>query len=96
MKRRRFTREEKLSILAPLLAGEQSVTERSEELEIGRTTLQRWLAELSRDGEAAFPGSGPPAGQVSELVRLRRQLAEITRERDILKKAQAYFKTKRP
>jgi len=93
MKRRRFSREDKLAALGPLLAGELGVTEQARQLGLGRTVLQRWLAEYQARGAEAFPGSGPPA---DELSRLRRQLAEVTRERDILKKAQAYFNLDRP
>lgn len=53
--------------------------------------------ELLRSGELSFPGSGrKPSDQDSEIVRLKRELARVTEERDILKKAAAYFAKELP
>lgn len=94
MKRRSFSRADKLRLIAPLLAGELSVTEHAECCGVGRTTLQRWLAQYRRLGDAAFPGSGH--SRLNEDARLRQRLADATRELEILKKAQAYFDLHRP
>lgn len=61
-----------------------------------RNQLYKWKAELVRSGEVSFPGSGRKADQDSEIARLKRELARVTEERDILKKAAAYFAKELP
>lgn len=72
---------------------ERTIGQVADELGIGRSTLTAWLRQHRRQGERAFPGHGRPAltAEEEEIRRLRREL-EITRqERDILKKATAFF-----
>src|SRR6184192_712003 len=61
------------------------------ELGIPRNRLYKWGQQLEHHGEAAFPGSGRQAGAEAEVTRLRREVARLKEERDILKKAAAYF-----
>ena len=61
------------------------------ELGVRRNQLYKWQATLRREGPAAFPGSGRQAGAAAEIARLKKALARVTAERDILKKAAAYF-----
>lgn len=89
--RRQFTRDDKLEILAPILAGERGVGEVSKQWRIHDSVLQRWLAELARAGDEAFPGSGRPDPAQAELVALRRRLADAEQQIAILKNALAYF-----
>jgi len=44
-----------------------------------------------KQGEGAFPGSGRGSRNGSEVARLKRELEKVKEERDILKKAAAYF-----
>ena len=62
-------------------------------LGVKRTLLYRWRDEVAARGEAAFRGQPrrTPSAQTSEVARLRRELAAVREERDILKKAAAYF-----
>jgi len=94
--RRRFTKEYKVAAIQPLLSGEKSVSRQAEDLGVGRTALQRWLAAYRGDGAAAFPGSGRQAGLEAENAELRRQLKTAEMERDILKKAVCIFSRDRP
>jgi transposase len=64
------------------------------ELGIGSGMIYRWMKELEREGERAFPGIGIPRDE--ELFRLRKELAEVREERDILRKAKAIFSKSRP
>lgn len=96
MERRRFTREYKLAAIQPLLAGEQSVSQRAQELGIGRTELQRWLGQHREKADEAFPGSGRQAGLEAENAELRRRLKTVELERDILKKAVSIFSKDQP
>jgi len=62
------------------------------QLGIRRNQLYKWQKELHEKGDAAFKGSGRrPANEEDEVNRLRRELSRVTEERDILKKAAAYF-----
>jgi transposase len=65
------------------------------DLGINETNLWRWRKKLVESGESAFPGTGHVPADQEELRRLRRQLADVTEERDILKKALAVF-SRRP
>ena len=49
------------------------------------------MREETADPESAFPGRGVLKPEQQEIERLRRELARMKAERDILKKAAAYF-----
>lgn len=90
--RQRFSREFKLEAVRLLEQGGKPATQLAMELGIPRNRLYKWQKELSAKGEAAFQGSGrKPLGQQSEIERLKAELKKVTEERDILKKAAAYF-----
>ncbi len=94
--RQRFTAEFKREAVRLLDAGERPASEVAIDLGIRRNQLYKWKAERMRSGEMSFPGSGRKADQDSEIVRLKRELARVTEERDILKKAAAYFAKELP
>lgn len=74
-----------------LESGSRSGSEIARELGIARNRLYTWQAELRARGRGAFPGSGLRTERATEITRLKRELARVTEERDILKKAAAYF-----
>ncbi len=91
-KYQRYSKEFKLEAVRLLAAGEKPASEIARSLGIRRNQLYKWREEIRGKGEAAFTGPGRrPADQEAEISRLRRELARITEERDILKKAAAYF-----
>ena len=54
--------------------------------------LRRWKRELESDGNQAFPGKGNlSAEKQEELDRLRKENKRLRMEREILKKATAFF-----
>lgn len=65
------------------------------DLGVSETNLWRWRKRLAESGEFAFPGTGNIPADQEELRRLRRELMDVTEERDILKKALAVF-SRRP
>ena len=90
--RRTFTPQFKRDAVA-LVQGGRTVNEVAHDLGIARSLLQRWKTQLADEPDvaAAFPGPGrlaPPAEQVRQL---QQRLRAVTEERDILKKALAYF-----
>jgi transposase-like protein len=66
---------------------------RSLDLGIERGQLYKWQRALRAKGtEAAFRGPGAvPLSERSEVECLKRELEQVKEERDILKKAAAYF-----
>jgi transposase len=59
------------------------------ELGIGANVLGRWRRELRRKPEQAFGGNGRSRDE--ELSQVRRELARVTKERDFLREAAAFF-----
>lgn len=91
-KRKTFSKEFKLEAIRLLEQSDQSPNEIAADLGIRRNMLYKWQEQLKQRGDGAFKGPGrTPLDQQDELARLRRELAEVTLERDILKKAAAYF-----
>jgi transposase len=88
--RRTFTPQFKKDAVALVNSG-RTVTAVARDLGIARSLLKRWKEQL--EGHGGPPGSGKPSiGDDSEELRvLRQQLRDVTEERDILKKALAYF-----
>ncbi len=97
-KRVRFSKEFKLEAVRLLDLGQKSAAQLALELGVRRNQLYKWKEQLSGKGkDAAFRGPGRKiAAQESEVVRLKRELAKVTEERDILKKAVAYFARELP
>ncbi|MBI4938312.1 MAG: transposase [Nitrosomonadales bacterium] len=90
--RQRFSREFKLEAVRLLERGEKPATQLAAELGIPRNRLYKWQKDLKVKGQGAFQGSGrKPLEQHSEVERLKAELKRVTEERDILKKAAAYF-----
>jgi transposase len=90
--RQRFSREFKLEAVRLLELGQKPGTQLSLELGIRRNLLYKWQKELGTKGNEAFEGPGrKPVDQQSEVERLKAELKQVTEERDILKKAAAYF-----
>lgn len=90
--RRNYTREFKEDAVRLLESGTKSGREIEEDLGVGRGMIYRWrrqLEEQHKAGIRAFPGHGNPRDE--EFVRLRRELADVSEERDILRKAVAIF-----
>ena len=86
-----FTSEFKREAVQVLESGSRPASQIARELGIKRNQLYKSQAALQTRKERAFPGSGRRARRADEVSRLKRELAQITEERDILKKAAAYF-----
>lgn len=89
--RKQFSPEFKREAVQLLESGSRPASELARELGIARNRLYKWQTELRARGSHAFPGSGARKERTTEISRLKRELARVTEERDILKKAAAYF-----
>jgi len=91
MARKTYTREFKLQALRMLTDQGLSVAEVARRLGVGENCLRHWRQAAREQGGAAFPGQGNPSPADEELRRLRAEVQRLRAERDLLKKAAAYF-----
>ena len=89
--RRTFTPEFKAQAVKLVTEQGLSFVEAAHDLGIGESTLRNWKQALAAHGELAFPGKGNPPAHEEELRRLRAEVKRLTMEREILKKATAFF-----
>ena len=85
MERQQFDREFKAQAVQLCEQGDVPIAQVARELGINVKLLYRWRNEAQQAGMAAFPGQGH--SRDDEVRRLRRELARVEIERDILKKA---------
>lgn len=86
--RRSFTAEFKRDAVAMVLDDERSIAEVAKSLGIGETNLGNWVRQARIDrGERA----GMSSTERTELVELRRENARLRMERDLLKRATAFW-----
>ena len=89
--RRTFTPQFKKDAVALLKEG-RSASDVARSLGIARSLLQRWKDQLDRKRlPEVFPTTGNQAPEGQEVAELRKKLRRVTEERDILKKALAFF-----
>lgn len=88
MKMRQFTEDFRQEAVRLALTSGRRQREIADDLGIGHSTLDRWISV--RRGDA---GAAAAAGETAdeELKRLRRENSILLQERDILKKATAFF-----
>jgi transposase len=84
--RKQFTPEFKREVVQLLEGGRRPASEMARELGIARNQLYKWQTELRARGMGAFPGPGARKERTTEMARLKRELARVTEEGDLLKK----------
>jgi transposase len=89
MERRRFTREFKLE--AVRLIRDRGVSHAQASEDLNPTQLRNWVKAFADDPQHAFPGQGQMKPEQLEIARLKREVIKLKAERDILKKAAAYW-----
>ena len=89
--RRQFSGAYKLEAVRLITEGGRSPGEVARELGIRPDMLRRWKREVETLPGAVFPGQGNGVGVEEELRRLRRENEVLRQEREILKKAAAFF-----
>jgi len=91
MQRRKFGREFKIEAVRLIRDRGVSVAQTARDLDVHENVLRKWVKELGADPAQAFPGQGQMKPEQLEIERLRREVTKLKAERDILKKAAAYF-----
>jgi len=89
--RRTFTREFKVEAIKLVTEQGRSFAEAAANLGIAENLLRKWKKNLDAAGGHAFPGKGNLPALEEELRRLHAENKRLQMERDILKKATAFF-----
>ena len=90
-KRKSYSREFKMEAVRLITHKGYSIAEASRSLGVEYSVLRNWKKQFEQDPAHAFPGKGRLKLPDEEIRRLKGQLNRVTEERDILKKALAYF-----
>ncbi len=89
-KRRSFTKEYKAEVVALIRKGGNSIGAVASDLDLSETAVRRWVSQAEIDS-----GGGPTGALTTaereELAQLRRRVRTLEMEREILKKATAFF-----
>jgi transposase len=91
MGRRRFDRAFKLEAVKLVRDRGVSASQAARDLDVHENVLRKWVKEFAADPQHAFPGQGQMKPEQLEIERLRREVVRLKAERDILKKATAFF-----
>jgi transposase len=89
--RKQCTRAFKIAAIKLVTEQGRSFVAAARVLGIKPGLLRKWKAALDADAVGAFPGRQPPPTPEEELRRLREENLRLKAERDILKKATAFF-----
>jgi transposase len=90
-RRRKYSQEFKVEAVRLAREDGRTSSEVAEDLGIRADMLRRWARELELEEDDAFRGSGNLKSDEDELRQIKRELARVKEERDILKKAVAIF-----
>jgi len=89
-KRKSYDKEFKLEAVQLVESGKK-VAEVARELDLAEQTLHNWVKKFSKDGEAAFVGSGNLKPEDKENKELEKRIRDLEEENAILKKAMGIF-----
>ena len=89
--RKKYSKEFKLDAVSLVIDQDYSIAEAANNLGINAQMLGRWVKEhKAKDGQA-FRGNGKLTPEQEEIRKLKAQVKRLEMERDILKKATAFF-----
>jgi transposase-like protein len=89
-KRRKFTKEFKAEAVRLCRVGDRSIGQIARDLELTETALRAWCKQAAVDHGENATGALTTAER-EELGRLRREVKRLEMEREVLKKATAFF-----
>jgi transposase len=90
-KPRSFTKEFKQGAVKMVVEQGCKQSEVARDLGLSQNVLSRWVLQYRADHEGAFPGKGKLKPEDERIRKLESELRRVSMERDILKKAIAYF-----
>lgn len=89
-KRRKFTEEFKRDAVRLTQQSDRSVGQIAQDIDVGETALRRWMKQYEID-QGRGPSGAITTEERRELTALRKRVRELEMEREILKKATAFF-----
>lgn len=90
-KQKRYTKEFKIEAVKLVTEKGMKASEVAKDLGISQPALGSWIKDYQRIGQEAFPGKRNLSSQEDKIRQLEQQVKRLTMEREILKKAMAYF-----
>lgn len=90
-KRRVFTVEFKEQAVSLVLDRGLTRAQVARDLGVSQAQVGNWVKEFQDKGSEAFPGNGVLTPSERRIRELEEQLKTVSMERDLLKKATAYF-----
>jgi transposase len=94
MPRRKFTEEFKRSAVTLVIEQQVASTQAAKDLGIGKSTLENWLRQYRE--RAGWARSDVQKDKDLRIAELERENRKLRMERDILKKATAFFAREQP
>ena len=94
MTRRKFSREFKIEAERLLTDRGVAVAQAARDLSVAESVLRRWIRELTATPAVAFPGNGPLRADLAEIAALKKEVARLRAERDILTKAAVFSRAR--
>ena len=91
--RKHYSKEFKQGAVRLVTEQHRSVADVSRSLGISAWSLSRWVKAATEEGADAFRGNGHRTSLEQEIFELRQQVKRLEEEKEILKKAAAYFAT---
>lgn len=91
VERRKYSKEFKLDAISLVAEQGYAIAEAARSLDINANVLGRWIRESREKESDAFRGQGKLTDEQSEIRRLREEVKRLTTEKEILKKATAFF-----
>jgi transposase len=91
--RKQYTKEFKQGAVRLVTEQGRSISDAASSLSIPAWSLSRWVRAAKEDGQEAFRGNGNRTTQDQEIFDLRQRVKRLEEEKEILKKAAAYFAT---
>ena len=88
---RYYDKEFKLNAVQLAKTSDKPNLQIANDLGIPESTLRQWIKETEKEGIDCFRGKGVIKASNEELYNLKKELADVKLERDILKKAVAIF-----
>jgi transposase len=89
-KRRSFSKEYKAEVVELIRKGGKSIGAVASELDLSETAVRRWVHQAEIDSGAG-PAGALTTAEREELAQLRKRVKTLEMEREILKKATAFF-----
>ncbi len=87
--RRLFSAEFKLESAQLVLAQNYSIVEAAQAMNVGKSTMDRWVRQLREERQGKQPKASPISPEQIEIRELKKKLARLQEHNDILKKATA-------